>query len=260
MKRKNKGPKIVFFDLEILADLGKVMENLTRFWNQAGLNANISTIISFGYKVSGDKKAKCINAWDFPKRWKKDVNDDYEVVKAAYEILKDADVIVGHYSTRFDLPFLNSRLVYHGFPPLARVKHVDTWQLARSNLKLNSNRLDGVAKFFKLPTKMENGGWQLWVDVMARKKKAQKLMSDYCKQDVEVLEAVFEKMRCFVRGMPNHALWSDDKHVCPNCSSSNLHKHGRRVTTTNIQQRWLCRDCGTSSSTRGKKKPHLGTL
>lgn len=255
-----KGPKIVVWDIEILANLNNVMANLTRFWNNAGLNANISTVISFGYKIHGEKKAHCINAWDFKKRWTKDVNDDYEVVKAAYNILKDADAIVTHYGSKFDLPFLNARLIHHGFPPIPPMQHIDTWRVARYKLKLSSNRLDEVAKFLKTERKMENGGWQLWVDVLARKKKACRMMSEYCKQDVECLDQVFAKLLPIVPNAPNRNLWADRK-VCPRCGSSKIHKRGVRSTNANQHQRYQCKDCGGwMTGKRSKKNANLRGL
>ena len=135
-----KKPKIVFWDLEIC----RYKEMPTRKWFGMSqfygrtMNADINSIVCFGWKVLGEKKAHCINAWDFP-AWSEDVNDDGELVAAAYEILKDADGIVTHYGKKFDLPFLNTRLMFHGFPPLPVGPHIDTKTVASRKLKLFSN-------------------------------------------------------------------------------------------------------------------------
>jgi DNA polymerase elongation subunit (family B) len=242
-------PKIVIWDLEIIPDAKNIMRKTIELYNGATMGANLSTIICFGYKVLGDKKAKCINAWDFPKRWKKDVNDDYEVVKAAYEVLKDADAIVTHYGKKFDLPHLNSRLMYHGFPPLPNIPHIDTFIVAKYKLKLHRRKLDTIAEFFGLERKMSTGGWELWVEVMNRKKSSCAKMAKYCKQDCEVLEKVYLKLRPLMTHIPNHNLFNDKDHqVCPNCGSKRVQKHGLRHTKTATQQRYRCLDCGSCSS------------
>jgi DNA polymerase elongation subunit (family B)/predicted RNA-binding Zn-ribbon protein involved in translation (DUF1610 family) len=246
-----KEPNIILFDLETLMNMQEIAKIFPSIGNYPGrtMKATITSIICFGYKKLGDKKAKCINAWDFPKRWKIDKNDDYEVVKAAYEILNKADAVVTHNGIKFDMRHLNTRLVANGFPPLHNIPHIDTVRLARKNLLLYSNRLDDVATFLGVENKLENGGWQLWVDVLNNKKKAMKLMSKYCKQDVEVLEQVYKKLMPLAKNIPNHNLFKGkDSHVCPSCGSHKIQKNGFVRTKTTTKQRYRCLSCGSSSS------------
>lgn len=247
--KKIKQPKIILWDIEILLNLPEFMKKVMETYDRATMKATLSTLINFGYMELGDKKAKVINAWDFP-NWDKDVNDDYHVVKAAGEILYDADAIVTHYGSKFDLPFLNSRLLYHGLPVVPKIPHIDTCTVARNRLYLHRNRLNTIAQFFSLEEKLENGGWQLWVDVSQRKKSAQKKMSAYCAQDVITLKDVFLKLRPLVNNIPNYRIFSDDPdvRVCPSCGSKKLEKHGTRATKTKIYQRYRCRSCGSCST------------
>lgn len=248
MKKK---PKIILWDIEILIDLAEFHKKVMETYDRATMKASISTLISFGYMELGDKKAKCINAWDFPKRWEKSVNDDYEICKAASEILQDADGIVTHYGSKFDLPFLNSRLLYHGLPLVPTLPHIDTCMVARKNLYIHRNRLNTLAKYLGVEEKLENGGWQLWDDVMHRKKSAQKLMDRYCKQDVVCLSKVFEKLRPFIKNIPNHTMYDENEdqkysRLCPSCGKYSLVKHGTHVTKTKSYQRFRCSKCGST--------------
>jgi len=233
-----------------MQEIAKIFPSIAN-WPGRTMKATITSIICFGYKRLGDKKARCVSAWDFPTRWKKDKNDDYEVVKAAYEILKDADAIVTHNGIKFDLKHLNTRLIANGLKPLHRIPHIDTVMVARSKLFLYSNRLNDLATFLKVEGKMENGGWQLWVDVLNGKKKALKTMTKYCKQDVEALYQVFHKLRPFISNVPNYNLFTKDR-VCPTCGSNKLIKHGVRLTKTARRQRYHCQSCGTTSTTDAK--------
>lgn len=252
---KNK-PKIIVWDLETLADLDKVMKFLPGMSAYPGLTmkATHNTIICAGYKVLGEKSVHCINAWDYPKRWNKNVNDDYEVVKAMREVLLEADGIITHNGRRFDFKFINSRLLYHGFPPLPKIPHIDTCRIASSKLFLFNSRLNTVAEFLGCDLKLENGGWSLWEKVLKRDKKAQTLMTKYCKQDVATLEQVFLKLRPLIKDIPNYNIFLDNKetHVCPNCGSDHLVKHGRMVRVSKIVERFLCRNCGTTHTKNAK--------
>ena len=250
MTLRRRAPRIIIFDIETLPNLKEVMRvfpSLSDYWGQT-LKASINSIICFGYKVvDEDKKAKCVNAWDFPS-WNKDVNDDYEIVKALRKILNEADAVVTHNGKRFDFKFIQSRLLYHNLPLLHDIKHIDTCTLAKKNLFLFNNKLNTLGKFILDEGKLENGGWDLWCRVMERDPKAMKLMSDYCKQDVNLLEKVFLRVRPFAKNIPNHNLFlssEDGSNLCNSCGSVNLQKNGIRTTLSSISQRYRCLDCGS---------------
>ena len=79
---------------------------------------------------------------------------DLEVCKAFSKAIEDTDILVGHYIKRHDVPFLNTRLMYHNLPTLKpQTKFIDTWAYLRKNLKLHNNRLDSATHFFQLSDK-----------------------------------------------------------------------------------------------------------
>jgi DNA polymerase elongation subunit (family B) len=250
-------PRIVFLDIETLPNQREVMKHFTRLGDYPGLTlkASINSIICCGYKVLGEKKIHCINAWDY-KEWRKDVNDDSKVVKEIYEILKDADCIITHNGKRFDWKFIQTRLLYHGLPPLSKVRHIDTCAEAKRCLFMFNNRLGTISKFLTGKSKLENGGWDLWCDVMDRKPKALLLMERYCKQDVEVLEGVFKKLRPFITQLPNYNHFTLSKRpLCPTCGSTRLFGHGHRMSASGKNYfRQLCNDCGSICQTQVNKK------
>jgi len=241
-------PKIVLFDLETLPDPNeavKVWPQISAFPGRT-LRATITSCICAGWKVFGEKKAHVVSAWDFPKAWKKDVNNDYHVVKAIYDELCDADCIVTHNGKRFDERYLQTRLLKHGLPPLPRILHVDTKQVAQRNLFSFSNKLDYLGEQFIGERKLDHEGWELWVKVFRRDEKSQNKMARYCKQDVNLLEKNFRKLRPFMRNIPNHNLFTEGtRGVCHNCGSSRIKSAGMKYTNTNSYQRLRCKDCGT---------------
>ena len=244
-------PKIVFFDIETIPDMTEALKVWCGLSNYYGLTmkGTITSLLCVGWKELGKKKVHCINAWDYPEKWAKDINDDSEVCKAIYEVLKEADAVVTHNGVRFDWKHLQTRFLINGLPPLPKVPHIDTCLVARSNLLSFNNKLGYLGDWLVGDTKLENGGWQLWVDVSKRIKKAQNLMSKYCKQDVALLEKVFLKLRPFIKNLPNNNLYRSAKkiinaeYVCTTCSSPDIRKHGFYHTKTKSYQRLFCNNC-----------------
>lgn len=243
-------PRIIVFDLETLPNLRAALENWPGICNSYGkittLTAQMSSIICAGWKVHGERKTHCINAWDFP-RWKKDVNDDFEVVKALYEVLASSDAIVTHNGVRFDWKHLQTRIIYHGLPPLPKIPHIDTKQLASRHLYAFNNRLGNLGKFLEKEDKLDHDGWEMWVDVYDRKAKAMRKMEKYCKQDVNLLDKLFTRLKPFAK-LPNYNLFTGESgadRACPSCGSVNAQSKGWRYTATMKYRRYICKQCGS---------------
>jgi DNA polymerase elongation subunit (family B) len=255
-----KKPKIVIFDLETLPNLLEALKVWTQLSQYPGktMRATITTIICAGWKYYGGSKTECINAWDFPKRWKNDVNDDFMVCKKIYDVLKDTDAVVTYNGKRFDWKFLQTRLAFHGLPFLGKIHHIDCCNIARGNLFALNNKLGTIGELLADDKKLAHTGWKLWVDTYHKCPKALKLMEKYCKQDVKLLEKVFKKMLPFINNMPNHNLYKSEAQykkgvkVCPNCGSEKIYHNGVRSTKTVIYRRMNCKDCGTWFRTDAK--------
>lgn len=209
----------------------------------------------------GEKRTRCINAWDFKRRWSKDVNDDYMVVKQLYSVLKTADAVVTHNGKRFDWKFLQTRLMHHGFLPLHSIPHLDTCNEAKKYLYLFNNRLNTLGEFLVGKKKKDTGGWELWVDVYERKAKAMHKMTEYCKQDVRLTEQVFLKMRPLIKGIPHAAIFANDSisAYCPRCGSVKTSKHGVVMQRNGTFQKYKCKNCGSVAKGEQltKVKPRL---
>lgn len=238
--------KIILFDLETIPDMKEALKVWPRLSAYPGLTlkATITSIICAGWKEYNSKKTHCINAWDFP-QWKKNINNDERVVKAIYEVLKDADCVITQNGKRFDWKYLQTRIMKYNLPPLPKIHHVDTVVLAKQNLYAFNNRLNTLGEYLVNEKKLDHEGWDLWVDVCNKDKKAMDKMERYCKQDVKLLEKVFEKLKPFAK-LPNENIYSEDD-CCPNCGSKNLKSNGWRYTQTKMYKRLICKDCHTWS-------------
>jgi len=235
--------RVILFDIEtlpILSEALKVWPQLSNYPGQT-LKAQICSVINVGWKVLDEKKTECVNAWDL-KGWKKSVNDDKELCKIVYDVLKDADVVITHNGRRFDWRFIQTRLLIHGLPILPKIIHKDTCQEAKKSLFAFNNRLNTLADCFSIRKKVEHEGWDLWVKVHGRDPKAMALMTKYCKGDVLVLEDLFKVMRPLITGMPNQNQFTEDA-CCPKCGSEKLHARGFAATKDKILRRMQCMDC-----------------
>lgn len=249
-------PKIVTFDLETIWDINEWAREDRAFamsnWPGRTMKANINSILCFGYQVHG-QKARNISVWHFPNRFKKNLNDDYDVCKAAYEILKDADAVVTHNGKRFDMSFLKTRLKKHRLPALPhRLVHIDTKEIASREYSLFSNKLSDLTEFLGVSAKISTSGKKLWSRIYKGDKKAQREMDIYNIQDVIATTECALAMREVTQIWPNHNIDSANP-VCRACGSKRLQKKGFLRTATTKKQRLVCQDCGTQMSvnTRG---------
>lgn len=243
--RKNK---IMFLDIETLMIPEETLSRIPSYgaYPGRGFNGTVSSILCFGYKFQGDKTVKCVNAWNYPE-FKKNPNNDEGVCKEIARLMKDVDVIVTQNGKKFDVPVINTRLAKYGLAPITKsIKHIDTKNVFKANYAAYDNKLDTIAKTFGCETKLENGGWQLWMDMYKNKESSKRLMEKYCKQDVNVLEQVFNKLMPVIKGLPNQNRNIDDE-SCPKCGSEDLIKDGSKRLSNGIYQLYRCKSCGSKS-------------
>lgn len=172
---------------------------------------------------------------------------DAAVVKALRDVVAEADVVVGHNGDAFDLKKLNARLIHHDLDPLPPIRTVDTLKEARKIARFSSNRLDFLAGELTGDGKIETT-YGLWLRVMQGDRSALREMVRYNKHDVDVLEAVYNRLLPHMKSHPNVTLGCDAAmHSCPRCGSANVEKRGTAKTMTRVYQRYQCQDCGSWS-------------
>lgn len=126
---------------------------------------------------------------------------DKRLVASCIHDMLRFDRIVGHYSSRFDIPFIRNRALMLGidFPGYGELKQADTWRIARSKLKLNSNRLKTVADSILGKTQKTEIKYIYWIQALQGNKKAINYILDHCRKDVLDLEKVYYKLEKFVK-------------------------------------------------------------
>jgi len=168
-----------------------------------------------------------------------------------HKLLDEADAVVHYNGTKFDIPTLNKEFLLYGFAPPSPYKQVDLLRTMRGSFRFPSNKLDYVVQRLGLGSKTAHEGHELWVKCMAGEKDAWKKMEEYNKQDVVLLEKVYNKVMPWIKNHPNHNLYEDGA-VCPKCGSQYVQRRGVSKTLTLTYQRFQCQDCGSWS--QGTKK------
>ena len=128
---------------------------------------------------------------------------DTQLAKAIKKELEQYDIIVGWNSVRFDIPFLNARLMQAEATPVKRIKHIDLLYQARFKFKLSSNSLENVQEFFNLRHRKTRIQGRNWTKAMRGDKAAMDYIVNHCILDVQVLEEVYEKMKSLVNVIHN---------------------------------------------------------
>jgi hypothetical protein len=166
------------------------------------------------------------------------------VLGTIHNMLDKADVVVHYNGQNFDIPTLNREFLTAGMKPPAPYKQVDLLQVARKQFRFASNKLAHVAKELGFGGKSNQTNFTLWVRCMNGDPVAWKEMEAYNRNDVAVLEQVYNRFLPWITSHPNHGLYSGGLDVCGNCGSSHLQRRGYAFTNALKYQRWQCQDCG----------------
>lgn len=250
MKSNKNGPRVLFLDIETAPNL-VWMWSMWQEWTSTEMQSESWYILCICSRWLGDKNVMSFALPDYP-LYKKEQENDIEILKAVRKLLDEADIVVGHNAAAFDIKKINARFAKHGIPPPSPYKVVDTLLSARKNFAFTSNKLADLGKYLGLGQKVETGGFKLWKQCMAGDKSAWKKMVDYCKNDVVLLEKVYLKLLPYMESHPNCGIYFDsDDAKCPNCGKETLTKNGFAYNNSAKYQRYVCNSCGAWS--RGRK-------
>lgn len=233
MSAKREQAKILIFDTEIAPILAYV-------WKRYEANVvhvlKEQEMLCYAYKWLGGK-TQVVTLRDFTGK------REYKLVKSLRDLIEQADIIIAHNGDSFDLKITNTRIIYHGLPPIPEIKTVDTLKLARRHFKFSSNKLGDLGEFLGLGGKVKHEGFDLWLGCMNDNEKSWKTMIRYNKQDVDLLEKVYLKIRPFVKNHPNLNIYQKTTYSCPKCGSDKIVKWGFHYLKKKVQQRYRCKNC-----------------
>lgn len=233
-------PRILLWDIETTHNLAAVFR-LNEEYIQPTNIIRERYVVCAAWKWLGEKKVHAVSTLDNPALYKKDPHNDRHVMEVLHKVLSSADVIVAHNGDSYDIKFTEGRMLVQGLDPLPPITKIDTLKIARNRFLLNANKLDYLGQLLGLGRKKHTTPG-LWLKVLNGSKAAVRDMVTYNKQDVELLEKVFLKLRPYMENHISRGLFG--KTGCPRCGSHHIQSRGVHRAVTRIYNRFQCQKCG----------------
>lgn len=252
----SKQPKILIFDIETSPMLAYVWGRFKQF---VSLDQTVSEwfIISWSAKWLNNPNVMC----DVLTSEEASNEDDSRITRSMWYLFNEADIVLAHNGSRFDVPKLNSRFLLNGLMPPNPYRQIDTLQVARKEFGFSSNKLDALAGYLGIEHKSDTN-FNLWKRCLAGEQEALDYMLAYNIKDVEILEKVYLRLRPWIKNHPNISLYLENEdETCPHCGSINVADTGT-FSYTNVSKfsNVRCLDCKglarrrTSSYPKEKRK------
>lgn len=177
------------------------------------------------------------------------------MIKKAHALLSEADAVCHYNGTTFDIPRLNAEFLRLGLGPTPPIPQIDLKRVVMSKFAFVSSKLAFIGPELDIGAKVQHEGWPLWEGCMKGDPASWKKMTEYNKQDVVLLEKLYNKLLPWIDGHPNMNLYIDSKNpVCPNCGSAKIQRRGRSTASTYVYHRIVCTSCGKNSRERLRDK------
>lgn len=103
-------------------------------------------------------------------------------------------VWVTFYGRRFDVPFIQSRLVRHCLPPLPKRHHIDIWQVVKQGTCISRRNQAHLLEWFDLGERKMSLGPDVWAEV-AENPKNVGVLKKRCESDVKGLEQLYDRTK-----------------------------------------------------------------
>jgi DNA polymerase elongation subunit (family B) len=227
--------KILMIDIE-------TSPNLAHVWGLWQQNVGLSQLLEstemmcFAAKFLGDKRTQFYSTFHHGRA---------EMVQKAWDLMNEADVVMGWNSKSFDEKHLNREFLEAGLRPPSPVKSLDLMHAVKRKFRLPSNKLQYVSTLLGTAGKVQHEGHELWIKCLAGDQKAWSRMRKYNIQDVDLLQEVYEQLLPWIDGHPSVALYDDaEQDSCGNCGSTALKREGYAFTKLGKFQRFVCETCG----------------
>lgn len=235
--------KILLFDIET----SPIMANVWSLWDECRTMKMVDMdwyVLTWSAKWLDGKKVTVKSLPDYP-NYKKDRQDDSALLQDIWDLLDEADIVIGHNAQKFDCRKLNSRFLVNGLTPPSPYRMIDTLKVAKAHFAFTSNKLDSLGEILGCGRKAETGGFELWRGCMNNDKSCWAKMCKYNVQDVILLENIYLKLRPFMKNHPNINLdGSCSEAKCPACGSTKLQRRGYAYTNASKFARLCCKECG----------------
>lgn len=234
-------------DLELLIRTYQ-LKNYTKYFNPDTIRRDWTMLGAAWMDLDSDRP-QCISVHpDKPL-------DDYGVTCKIHSVLKDADILIGHNSDRFDYKKFNTRAIYYDLPPISPKLSIDTLKMAKKYFAFTSNKLSYLCEYLKVGEYKENS--PDWGKIINGCPKELRYMRKYNKQDVVATKALYLKLKSYHHTHPvdpRSATVRDVEGnpvlVCKYCLSPDIVRAKPRILASGRKrQQWSCKGCNKYMTT-----------
>lgn len=236
--------KVLILDIETAPLVGYVWS----LWDQnVALNQIVHdwSILSWSAKWLGSDKVIYMDT-----RNEKDPRNDKKILQGIWNLMDEADVILGQNSKSFDVKKLNTRFILNGMKPPSSFRQIDTMRLAKKHFSFTSNKLEYLTKKLCVENKKSShkkfGGFELWKECLAGNLEAWKEMEMYNITDILSTEELYHKLKSWDSSI-NFNVYHDAFHSQCSCGSTDYKKHGFVYSNAGKFRRNICVKCGAES-------------
>ena len=241
-KGESRHLKRLFADIETSYVYAPVWRAGEQYINPTNIKGEVK-IICICYKWQYEDEVHTLT-WDSKQ-------DDKEMIKEFIKVLGSADEVCGHNFDRFDLRMIRTRAIQQGVLMYPKYRTLDTLKKARKYFSFMSNKLDYLGHVLEVGRKLDHEGFGLWKrcvegETKEIRKEALKQMSEYCVQDVVLLEDVFNVMMPYIDHNTNHAVLKfgySGRWMCPECGGSNVKLSHTDTTPMVYIKRYMRCEC-----------------
>lgn len=225
--------KVLTIDIERLPGTAYVWEPKTRYVAPRNF-VEWPSLLCFAARWYGKKTPIFEAAW----------TDRERMVKRAWELYDEADVVITYNGIRFDNKHLRSEWLEAGMSPPRPWKDLDLFQQVK-RFGFESKSLDSVSRRLGRPGKELHYDINLAFAAMRGDKDAQRLMRTYNIGDIELTEWLADRLRGW---MHNHPITgSGDEPTCNQCESTDLTKQPTKYRAVVIDYvLYRCDNCGAN--------------
>ena len=123
------------------------------------------------------------------------LNRDKRICKSILKELDGVTLLIGFYSTRFDIPYLRTRCLMNGldFPGYGSMRHIDVFYASRGKVATRRKSLGIIAEALGLDEKTHEP-LGVWNDARLGDKESLAKLLKYNENDCKVTWAVYQKL------------------------------------------------------------------
>ena len=176
--------------------------------------------------------------------------DDTNILPELWELINQADILVGHNIQSFDIRKVNLRFALMGLMPPMPYRVIDTYKTARRVFNSASFKMDYLNKIFGLDMK-DNAPYEWWKGAAEGDDECIAKMAAYNETDVRINEELYLKIRPWIKSHPNLGLYiNTEETVCTYCTNENLTWGGHYYTPAGKYRTFRCDSCGAIGRSR----------